>query len=47
VPQPEAPKPEEAKKVEHTGPSPVVHYALAGIGTIIVMVLICVPARRG
>ncbi|MSQ93139.1 MAG: hypothetical protein EXR98_01135 [Gemmataceae bacterium] len=48
VPQPEPAKTDEAKKSEQTsGPSPVVPYMLAAIGTIIVMVLVCVPARRG
>ena len=36
----------ETKKVERDGSSQVVHYMLAGIGTIIVFVLICMPARR-
>jgi hypothetical protein len=36
----------ETKKAERDGSSQVVHYTLAGIGTIIVMVLICMPARR-
>jgi hypothetical protein len=45
-PPPPAPPVVETKKVERDGSSQVVHYMLAGIGTIIVMVLICMPARR-
>lgn len=40
---PEPPKP-EAKRSEPA--SPVVSYTLAAIGIIIVMVLVCMPARR-
>ncbi len=46
MPKQEAPQAEEPKRVEQSGPTPVVPYTLAGIGTIIVMVLICMPARR-
>lgn len=44
-PAPEPPKPAETKKVEEA-PNQVVHYTLAAIATLIVMVLICMPARR-
>jgi hypothetical protein len=40
----EAPKPPEAKKEEP--PNQVMHYTLAAIGTMIVMVVVCMPARR-
>jgi hypothetical protein len=38
--------PEEPKKVEREGSTQVVHYALAGIAVLAVLLLICVPARR-
>ena len=43
-PKPEPPKVEEPKKVD--GSSQVVYYSLAGIATLIIMLLICMPARR-
>ena len=43
APPPEMPKPPEAKKEE---PNQAIHYTLAAIGTMIVMVLVCMPARR-
>jgi hypothetical protein len=42
----EAAKPAETKRIERDGFSQVVSYTLAAVGTIIVMVLICMPARR-
>src|SRR5207253_2525856 len=39
-------KPPEPKKIEREGGSAAVSYTLAAIGTIIVMVLVCMPARR-
>jgi hypothetical protein len=39
-------KPTEPKKAEREGTAVVVSYMLAIIGTIIVMVLVCMPARR-
>ena len=38
-------KKEEPKRVERDGSS-AVSYTVAAIGTIIVMVLVCMPARR-
>ena len=40
------PPKEEPKKFERDGSSQVVHYTLAGIATLIIMILICMPARR-
>ena len=46
VPAPtEAPKAAEPKKIDRDS-STTVGYALAAIGTVIVMLLICMPARR-
>ena len=42
--KPEPPKAEEPKKIDSS--SQVVHYTLAGIATLIIMILICMPARR-
>ena len=48
--QPPAQKaPEPAKAAEprqSNNPLPIVSYTLAAIGTIVVMVLVCMPARR-
>jgi hypothetical protein len=41
----EPPKAEE-KKFERDGSAQVVHYTLAGIGVMVVMILVCMPARR-
>ena len=41
----EAPKAAEPKKIDRDS-STTVGYALAAIGTVIVMLLICMPARR-
>ena len=46
VEKPEPPKPAEPKRVEREGSTAAVSYMLAGIGTLIVMVVICMPARR-
>jgi hypothetical protein len=40
------PKAEEPKKFERDGSAQVVHYSLAGIGVLIVLVLVCMPLRR-
>jgi hypothetical protein len=42
----ETPKVAQPKRNERDGSSLVVSYTLAAIGTIIVMVLVCMPARR-
>jgi hypothetical protein len=42
-PPAQSPKPPEAKKEE---PNQVIHYTLAAIAFLIVMVLVCMPARR-
>ena len=42
----EALKAPEPKRAEREGGSQTVAYTLAAIGTIIVMVLVCMPARR-
>ena len=44
--KPEPARVEEPKKIERDGSSQVVHYTLAGIATLILMLLICMPARR-
>lgn len=41
-----APKVEEPKKIERDGSAQVVHFTLAGIGVMIVMILVCMPLRR-
>ncbi|MBI2805664.1 MAG: hypothetical protein HYX68_11860 [Planctomycetes bacterium] len=45
-PAPSPPKADDLQKVAPQTPSPAVHYTLAGIAAIIVMVLVCMPARR-
>ena len=41
-----APKGEEPKKIERDGSAQALHYSLAGIGVLIVLVLVCMPLRR-
>jgi hypothetical protein len=39
-------KPVEAKPIEREAPSSAVGYTLALIGTLLVLLLVCMPARR-